>query len=246
MKTCPPECVSHGKEPAQPTEAEATCVHGKLLVEKCGQCKTGRGCSHGVAHGNQCDLCNGAAPVATSYEPHVRPIVEWRAKSLWAIDQELLVLTSIAMEAEDGEIPESVAKALEDLLALAGKKTDSYLALIRTLEAHLESIAAHQAEVAKRKARTEAFKDRLRDGLATFMGNQGLKFLRPQDPSLPTAYLQKGRAKLDLRPELLPDDMVEIEQVRKPLRDLIKAAVDKGETVMGATKVVGPDYIMLR
>lgn len=168
-----------------------------------------------------------------------------RPLSLREIDAEMAVIVNSIIDA-DGETTPEVDEYYAKLVEMAKKKCDSYLWQIIATEAQVEEAKSIVAGMSKRIARRKALADRLRDNLATFMENNRIEKLIPEDVTLPTAFLNKGKGKIDIDPDRLPNDYVTIKEVREPDKDKIKECIDRGGELPGVTRTTGNPFISLR
>lgn len=165
--------------------------------------------------------------------------------SLFAIDAELSLIQSLVNET-GGETTEEMDRYYQQLLAMGAKKCDGYIATIIHVEGQIEAGKEILKKATDRLKRWVNIADSLRDRLAIYMDNQKIEKLKPDNPVLPVAYLNKGKRKLEIDDKLLPDSHVVKSEVRKPDKEGIEKALARGEEVPGVMVTTGDPYVVIR
>lgn len=165
--------------------------------------------------------------------------------SLFAIDAELSLIQSLVNET-GGETTEEMDRYYQQLLAMGAKKCDGYIATIIHVEGQIDAGKEILKKASDRLRRWINIADSLRERLAIFMDNQKIDKLKPDNPVLPVAYLNKGKRKLNIDEKLLPDAHVMVTEVRKPDREGVEAALARGEEIPGVTVTTGDPYVVIR
>lgn len=163
--------------------------------------------------------------------------------SLFKINEEMAIIR--LMLDESGELTEAEDKYYCQLIDMAKKKCDGYIGTIGYIESQVEIGKAQIKLMQKRVKRWESIGDRLRDNLAAFMSNNGIKKLQPSSPVMPCAYLNNGRKKLEIDVNLLPSEYIKEEIVKKPNSEAIDVALKEDKTIPGVTVIVGDNYISI-
>ena len=164
--------------------------------------------------------------------------------SLYQIDAEMTLVQQLINTA-DGELTEDQDKYYTQLLESAKKKADGYIATIRYVEGQVELAKQIIKEADAKMKRWKNIADSLRERLCTFMGNQRIAVIKPDNPTLPCVYWNAGRPKLDIDAEKLPPEYT-VPGPAKPDRDKIEEAIASGKSVDGVTPTVGADYLVIR
>ena len=164
-----------------------------------------------------------------------------RPLSLMELDQELERLLAVVV---DGEMSEDMDARYMELMELAVKKCDGYVWRIVKVEAENEAYRKIWKEMGERITRRERNIEALRERLATFMENRGIKRLEPENQALPKVVLMPGREKVVYEEKVIP------KAFWKKVPQLDKAKIGEvlkeGGSVPGVMKVVGSSYLTLK
>lgn len=163
--------------------------------------------------------------------------------SLYQIDAEMTLIQELI--SIDGELTEDQDAYYTRILDMAKKKSDGYIASIRYVEGQVELAKQIIKEAEAKMKRWNSISENLRERLCAFMGNQGITVIKPENPTLPCVYFNKGRPKLDIDAKKLPPEYT-VPGPAKPDRDKIEDAIASGKSVDGVTPTVGADYLVIR
>lgn len=164
-----------------------------------------------------------------------------RPLSLMEIDGEIAHLLATI---EEGEVSDEIDAAYQSLLEMAADKCDAYVWRITEMKQQVKAGKELVAEMAARVNRLEKTMDSMKERLAVFMGNRGIKRLDPQNKALPKVLLMKGKDRLVFDEDAIPELYKSVVMVVD--KDMVKRSWEAGTPVPGVTSVKGDDYLVMR
>jgi hypothetical protein len=156
--------------------------------------------------------------------------------SLYQITEEMLSLLE-AFDTHGAESEEAEAAIREHAEAIAeafDAKADSYAALIVTCEYRAANRKAEAKRLRERAEADERLAERLRNAMREAMERTGRKRVETPRYTL-SVRTNGGKCPMTVNPEMIPDSFMRIETVRSPDKDMIRAELESGGTVEGAT-----------
>ena len=151
--------------------------------------------------------------------------------TLYEIIEEMQFLEGNLVDKETGEIDEFVLSRLDGLEVEKNQKIENIACLIKSKRADADSIRTDMKNQLARAERLEKSADGLEKWLASILDGEAFESTRC------TVKFRPSQSVEILDANVIPDEYIDVRVERKPVKKLIKQALNDGLEVKGAVLV---------